>query len=829
MAIIERTRVAAAPQVRPRRRGGWRKALAILGLTLLAVVLLAAGALAYLVYNPLPATSGTLSLQGLSAPVTVVRDKSGIPHITAANSADLFRAQGYVVAQDRLWQMDFYRRVGSGRLSEILGRRTLDADRATLTMGWRRAAERDLAALPPQYQAILQQYADGVNAFLESHADALPVEFTVLGYKPAHWTPLDTVTFGKVMAWDLSENHGLEVTVADLQAKLGPERAMQLLPGYPGGAPTIAPQSALPGRAEGRHIPALLSGVFGDPTADGGIGSNNWVVAGAKTVDGRPLLANDPHLSVQNPSIWYAMGLQASDGSLDVEGVTFAGAPGIVVGHNANIAWGVTNLGPDTQDFFVEKLDPAAHPGQYEYQGTWRPLDVVTETIPVKGEAAVQLTVQSTVHGPLVQDVFDGLGAPTAMQWTALQGDMASAPDAPQAGRLLPAVIAVDQAADWDAFHAALRGWDVPGQNFVYADTKGNIGYQATGRWPIRKAGTGLVPVDGATGANDWTGYVPYEQMPRVYNPPEHFLVTANNRVVGPDYPYLVNGWWGPWFRAERITQMLTAKDKLSVDDIKAIQYDTHNILAAAVGKHLAALQGGDAPTQQAAALFQNWDGNISLDGPQAAIYEITRRQIVTDTLVDDLGGVLADEYLSNASHGSNMLLYTLLDDPTNAWWDNQATPQHETRDDILRQALSEAVSGLSGAFGTDMGKWSWGAMHKVTFAHRLGVSPLNVLLNFGPYSTPGDNYTVAAAGGSTTSAEPYAYSQTGHPSMRLIMDVGAWDNTQLVFSPGESGQPGSAHWGDQVAGWLHGEYRTVPWSAAQIQQAAEGTLTLQP
>src|SRR5579859_4151513 len=660
MAIKERAVAAAPPAGAARRRRGCLRALMILATTFVVLALAVVGLAYYVIHHPLPPANGTLSLPGLSAPVTVVRDSAGMPHITAANSADLFRAQGYVVAQDRLWQMDFFRRVGAGRLSEVLGARqaTLDADRNVRTMGWQRAAQKELDALPAADRALLEQYAAGVNAFLASHQDSLPIEFSILGYKPEPWTPLDTVTFGKVMAWDLSENLDLEITMSDLQARLGPARAASLLPAYPDGKATIVGQSALPGNPQGSHPDPLgLARVFG--AGDGLIGSNNWVIDGTKSADGHPLLANDPHLGVQNPSIWYAIQLRAQDGSLDVEGVTFAGVPGVVVGHNRDIAWGVTNLGPDTQDLFVETLDPAGHPGQYQYQGTWRPLDVLTETIPVKGEAGQSLTIRSTVHGPLLNTVRDDIKVPAAFAWTALQP-----------GGLLPAVINLDHAKNWAEFHTALSTWDVPGQNFVFADTAGNIGYQATGRWPIRKQGNGLVPVDGASGAYDWTGFVPYDKLPSVYNPPSHFLVTANNRVVGPAYPYLATGWWGPWFRAERITQLLSAPAKLTMDDFKKIQYDTHSPLAVAFGRHLAAVQGGDAPTQQAAALFQNWDGNISTDSVAATIYEVTREQVLTDTFADELGGSLAGEYLDTASGAANELIYTLLDDPQNAWWD---------------------------------------------------------------------------------------------------------------------------------------------------------------
>jgi penicillin G amidase len=813
--------IPARAAARPRRRFGWRRALALLA-AILALLVVALGAFAfYMIRHSLPTTDGALTLPGLSAPVTVTRDQTGAPHLTAANSDDLFRAQGYVVSQDRLWQMDFYRRVGAGRLAEVLGEPALDVDRFARTIGWRRAAQRELDSMPAPYRTILQDYADGVNAFLAAHEDSLPLEFSILGYKPEPWTPLDTVTFGKVQSWSLGENLDIEITMADLQAKLGPERAASLLPAYPDGKPTIVTPSALKGGAApaAATVAGQLRALFGGGAGGDPVGSNNWVIGPARSADGHPLLANDPHLGVANPSIWYAMGLRATDGSLDVTGVTFTGAPGIIVGHNRDVAWGLTNLGPDTEDLFVETLDPAAHPGEYLFQGEWRPLDIITETIRVKGLDPVSLIVRSTEHGPLLDSVRDDIQQPAALQWAALETT-----------GTLQAVIDLDRARDWDTFHAALAHWAAPGQNFVYADTQGNIGYQATGAWPIRKAGNGLTPVDGAGGAYEWTGYVPYETLPRLFNPPQGYIATANNRVVGPEYPQLITAWWFPWYRAERISQMIESKPKLSVDDVKAMQYDTHDLLAVDISKHLAALTGGDARTQEAVARFKGWDANILAGSATAALYEITYRRLLTDTFADELGGPLAAEYLNNAGHGAAMLLDKLVEEPDNAWWDDLTTPAHETRDDILRKSVQEAVVVLTDRQGADMNAWNWGALRTITFNHTLGsVQPLDRLFNFGPYPTSGDAYTVNVGGITEDPDHPYTYTQRSHASMRMINDTGDWTKGQLVFSPGESGQPGSAHWGDQVDDWLKGVYHPLLWTDEQIRAQAEGTLTLRP
>jgi penicillin amidase len=416
--------------------------------------------------------------------------------------------------------------------------------------------------------------------------------------------------------------------------------------------------------------------------------------------------------------------------------------------------------------------------------------------------------------------VMEDLTAPMALQWTALLP-----------GHLLQSVLDVDRAQNWQEFHAALRNWDTPGQNFVYADKDGHIGYQSTGLWPIRKAGNGLVPVEGWTGANEWTGFVPYDKMPSVYDPPEHFLVTANNRVVSSDYPYLVTGYWFPWFRAERITQLIQSKPKLTMDDFKAMHYDTTSLVAAKLGPALAALSSrvgspspGDKPLADGIALFTGWQGDIRADSAAAALYEPAVRYIISDTFGDELGTKLAAEYQNTLGGAAVTQIYQMLDDPNNAWWDDTTTPAKETRDDILLKSVRSAVSEVRGRLGNDMSKWTWGALHTVTFNHTLGaVSPLDRIFNFGPYAMPGDGYTVAAAGYNE------AYGQRSHPSMRMITSPGDWSRTQLVFSPGESGQPGSAHWGDMVQDYLHGQYHTLFWTADQIKQNAEGTLTLQP
>jgi penicillin amidase len=814
MAATDATTLAVpAPRRSVRRRAGL--VLRVLAGILLVFIVAIIAFAAYLVLHPLPTTNGTAALPGLSAPATVVRDKSGVPHITAGTLPDLLRAQGYVMAQDRLWQMDFYRRVAAGRLSEVLGATTLDTDRYLRTIGLHRAAEKEWATLPAEIKTLLQAYADGVSAFIATHGDSLPLEFTILGYKPEPWSPVDSIAFGKVMALDLGENMDTEIAMADLQAKLGPERAAALLPAYPDGKATIVRQSALPGNPAGRTALPPGSGVFGFGGGDELIGSNNWVIDGSLSADGKPLLANDPHLGVQNPSFWYINHLRLADGSFEVAGTSFAGAPGVVIGHNKDISWGVTNLSADVQDLFVETLDPGAHPGQYQYKGAWQPLTFITETIKVKDAADVTMTITSTVHGPLVDGVIPLIKKPTALQWTA------GGPDG-----LISALIHLQTAHDWASVRAALSTWDAPGQNFVYADTKGNIGYQATGKIPIRKQGTGAAPVDGASGDYDWTGTIPFDEMPNAYNPPEHYIVTANNRVVGDQYPHLITTVWSPGYRAARIEELLKATPKLTVDDFKRIQLDTVSEYAKTVAPLYASLTVTDTTLQPLISRFNGWDGNLTVDSVPAAVYEVAFTHLMSSTFTAAVGDTIAGEYLENAAGEASLFMTGILKDANSPWWDDPLTSAHESRETALLNSLKAAASDLTTQLGDDPNAWGWGKVHQIYFAHALGgVPPLDSVFNFGPYGTPGDGTTVNTGYFSSS----FGYYQVYHPSTRQITEVGNWDTMQVIIAPGQSGQPFSKHWGDLVQDWLNGRYRTLAVEPNSIQFASEGTLTLQP
>ncbi|MCX5993762.1 MAG: penicillin acylase family protein, partial [Chloroflexi bacterium] len=537
-----------------------RKGLIIAGSVLLVLVLLVTAVSAVIIQRSFTPVDGVVKLKGLKAEAKIYRDSWGVPHIYADNEDDLFFAQGYVQAQDRLWQMELHRRMGSGTLSEIFGESTLESDRLYRTIGLRRSAADSYKELDPAMQGVLQSYCKGINEFIRVNGNNLPLEFTILGFKPADWDPTDSLTVSKLVAWGLGKNWEVELTRARIVQKLGEEKAGQLLAPYPEGGPLVVPLELI-AYSLGSKVAVGLQ-----PVSDC-LGSNNWVVDGTKTVSGRPLLANDPHLSVMMPSIWYETGLHGA--GFEVAGVSIPGCPLINIGRNRDISWGITNLPADTQDFFIEKLNPADGL-QYQYKGEWKPLQVLEESIKVRGRSEPEkLQVRSSLHGPLMDKVISGLEQPLALQW---YGSRTSS--------LIKSVYLLDKAANWEEFHEALRLWDTPSQNIVYADRGGNIGYQSTGLIPVRTKGLGTVPVPGWTGEYDWTGSIPYDQLPSVPNPSNHFIVTANNKVVSDNYSYFMTYDWSPAYRAQRITELLQAKEKLSVDDFREIQADIYDIPA---------------------------------------------------------------------------------------------------------------------------------------------------------------------------------------------------------------------------------------------------------
>lgn len=782
---------------------------------------LAGGAYYLLTRRPLPQKQGRLYLHGLHEPAEIITDRYGVPHIYAENEDDLYFAQGYVHAQDRLWQMEFNRRLTSGRLSEIFGPIALETDRFCRRLGMHRSSAMTLSHLSPHNRRVLEAYTHGINAFIEQKR--LPIEFTLLRLKMTAWTPDDTIQWAKMMGWNLGGNWETEIIRARLIARLGLEKAAQLEAGYDPNHPLIIP----PGMAyQGLNLDLLeqyehikeLSG-FG-PMG----GSNNWVVDGTMSTTGAPILCNDPHLGQAAPSIWYECHLVAGD--IDVIGASFPGCPGVVIGHNQHIAWGVTNAISDVQDLYIEKFNPH-NPHQYEYQGHWEEAQVVREEIIVRGQKEPVIEeVRITRHGPIITTLHEE--TPLALRWTGLEQC-----------HIISAVQKLNRASDWNSFLNALRDWDVPPQNFVYADQDGNIGYIMAGTIPIRGQGQSLVPMPGWTGEFEWTGFIPFEELPQTFNPPQHFIVTANNRVVDDSYPYYITNEWLNGYRAQRIRDLLTSKARLTLNDMAAIQADYYSLPATEIVPHMLQLAGETPLEKTALDTLRSWDYMLAPDSIGASIYTTFLRKlewIVLSTLIGDDEDLLRSYMGSGATalittngyaSRSKPLLIRLLKDRDNSWFAQSAIPNGPSSwDTALKKALTATVEELRDLLGNDVTSWRYGRIHYMTYGHPLGnIKLLNKFFNRGPYPVGGDIDTINM--GATLPTRPYETITV--PSYRQIINLANLPGSLSGHAPGQSGHPASKHYADFIDMWLHVEHHPMLAEREAIEAQQEGTLHLLP
>ena len=777
------------------------------------------GVLSWLDRRRLPQVSGALRLRGLEGPVEVIRDRWGVPHIYAQNTHDLMFAQGYVHAQDRLWQMDSSRRLVSGRLAEVLGAVALPLDRWVRILGLRRAAEACLALVEGEPKAWVEAYAAGVNACMAR--EPLPIECTLLRYHPEPWTVVDTLSWGKMLAWNLSTNWDTELLRARLIARLGPEQAALLEPPYPGRCPYIVPPGVdYSGLGDEALRRARGAARYSGPPPSQGLGSNSWALAGSRTASGRPILANDMHLVMGIPAIWYENHLVG--GGLDACGVTF---PGVVAGHNGHVAWGFTNGFPDVQDLYIEhlrRLDDGRV--QYEFRGEWLDAQVVREEVRVRGGQSVTEEVIITRHGPIINSLAPDLAGeqPLALRWTGHD------PDA-----IIRALHGMNRAQSCLEFYEALRHWSAPVQNTVYADTAGNIGFCHAGKVPIRAKGDGRVPVPGWSGEYEWVGYIPFEELPHLYNPPEGYIVTANNRVVDDDYPYHLGTDHCPGDRAQRIRELIEARERIDLAYVREMQFDQLSVAARAVAGLLARLQLGDEDLGPILQLFGSWDGRLEQGSVAAALYESFGIRFVELALADRLGG-LTSRYLGK---GPTPVLAetTMLGCRALEWLERvlaepaTAAPgllDEQERDRLVARALREVAERLREELGPDMAGWTWGRLHRLTFGHMLGsVQLLAPFFNRGPYPLGGDANTLWATGPSNT--QPRCETITG-PAFRFIADLGDLRNSLGLLAPGQSGHPASPHYDDQIGAWFTRGYHPMLCERKAVEQEAEARLLLE-
>ncbi len=794
-------------------------------LALLAILALVALAAVYLFRRSLPQTRGTLRVPGLRAPVEILRDEWGVPHIYAQNQDDLFFAQGFVHAQDRLWQMEMNRRLCAGRLSELFGEIAFETDRLIRTLGFARTAEQDEQMLDDDTRRVLEAYARGVNAFIAdaTRTKRLPPEFLLLGLKPAAWRVRDSVVWAKYMGWGLSANWDMELARAAFIGKLGVERAAQLESEYPRDNPTILPSGSwafadtvLEQFRAAQTLPAI--GLRG--------GSNNWVVDGSKTLTGKPLLANDPHLPILVPGIWYENHLVAPD--FEATGVSFPGGAGIVIGHNREIAWGFTNAFPDVQDLYVEKPNPA-DPRTFEFRGAWERATIVREEIRVKGRAEPHIEeVVITRHGPILNSVLP-LAAntpPLALRWTGYEPS-----------RVYRAIYRLDRAHNWNEFTEALRDWTLPSQNMVYADRAGNIGYYQPGLIPIRARGFGLLPSPGWTGEYEWTGWIPHEELPHAFNPPQHFVASANNRVVGDDYRYFLAHDYANGYRAARITALLVEKEKLTPDDFARMHTDFYCAPAKDFLAHLHELTPRDESTARALDALKAWDCHLTPDSVAGGLYKTMEYFALRRIFADKLGDALADRFIGVGLHPllapltlyydrSLVTLNRLLEQEHSEWYADAATGAPRTRAEVLALALDDAIAALRKHYGDDMSRWAWGNLHRLGFNHTLGAQkPLDKIFNRAARPLGGDPSTVWQ--GAYVPAFPIEQVHFA-PSWRQIIDLADWDNSRAVHVPGQSGHPASKHYDDMIEPWQRGEYHSLLWSRANVDKHAVARLVLE-
>jgi penicillin G amidase len=781
----------------------------------LAVLLAAALFLRYQIHKSFPATTGSLTLAGLERRATVDRDAYGVPTVSALTEHDLMFAAGFVQAQDRLWQMDLTRRAGEGRLSELFGKQTIPFDRMFRIIGIRKTAEEIVASLDSLSLERLHAFSDGVNACILHGRGKYPAEFDLLGYEPELWTPVHSVIIGRMMAWELNLSWWTDLTYASLADRVGPGRLADIMPVYPGNVPPVVPA------AEWRSYASLGRGyletarayaaAFSSASLVGG--SNAWVVSPARSATGAVLLANDTHLRLESPSRWYEMQMQMP--GFRVRGMAIAGVPAIVAGRNDSLAWGITNVMADDADFYIEKLDSAS---RYLYGAEWRPLTVTQETINVRGDTAVTVVIRSTGRGPLVTDIEIPVShahpsGVASMRWTGNEVD-----------NQFGAFAAINRARNRREFVAGVRLFAVPGQNFVYGDAAGNIGYWCGAKIPLRGGRSMLLPQAGWDPASGWHGYVPFESLPHRWNPPEGYIATANNKIVDDAYPYPISSLWEPESRIERLNEILGTKDDMfSPGDFERLQNDAFSFYAREMTPlilHALATRGTPDDTV-AAEYLRNWNWRFAQGEIGCAIFQQFFVRLLRNVYADEMGDDLFHDWVLLTNIPLRVTAH-LLQEGSSAWFDDVRSPAVETRDDMIRKSMQEAMGLLRARFGPDTRRWRWGDMHTVTLRHPFGErAPLDRIFNLGP--VPIDGGSTALVSGEYDFTEPFAV--TVGPSFRQVFDFSGHGAVRSVLPSGESGQVFHPHYGDQLRLWVNGGYRTSSFAAGEQGEV----LTLEP
>ncbi len=789
----------------------------------LIVILIAFGIISYSVLKgKIPEYNGEQVVSGLINDVHVYRDSFAVPYIIAEDELDAAFALGYVHAQERLFQMDMTRRAGEGRLSEVLGSKTIPFDKMFRTLGLYKTVCRDYEKLSPMSKKYLDAYSKGVNAYIKSADGNLTFEFDVLGYDPYPWKPEHSLVLAKLLAWELNISWWTDIAFSDLVQKLGMEKVAEIIPDFDENAPTIIP-SKLKKLAK---VPLGLYQVDKKYREFAGfvgthIGSNNWVVNGKKSESGSVLIANDPHLAFQAPGKFMFVVIRSD--SLNGEGFTAPGLPAFIIGKNQNIAWVLTNVMADDSDFYIETLDSTKT--HYLLDNEWKKLDIASDTIVVKDSANVIFDIAKTHRGPIISGIhpYDVLyknkyqdETTLSMRWTALGFTDE-----------VFTLLSVNKAKNWKDFTAALKHFVAPGQNFVYGDDQGNIGYVCAVKLPLRSDNSPTMVYDGTTTEHDWKGFVPYSKMPKLFNPSQNYIASANNKTIK-DFPYHISNLWEPASRIKRITEFLTSKETHSIEDFKKYQMDFYSFYAKDITKYIVEAFGEDEIDDQnlklAVDLLSKWDFVMDKQSQTPTIYAVFFQKLMENIFLDEMGKELFNEYIFVANVPYRKI-QEMLKSEDSSWWDNIKTEKVETKNEIIKQSLIDAVKELEGKFGNNVADWQWRNLHSVTFAHPFsGASPLlSKVLDIGPFPISGDGTTIFNTEYSFT--KPYK-SKLG-PALRFLYDFAKPDEVNFILTTGEAGYFMSDHYDDMTEMWLKGKYIKVNINTSDISSRGYDLLQL--
>jgi penicillin amidase len=811
----------------------WKKILIGLSATMIITFIIAGGIFYNMLSSSLPQYSGEIKSSKIINDIEIYRDSFVVPYIIAQSDEDAAFALGYLHAQERLFTMDMIRRAGEGRLAEILGEKVIPFDNMFRTVGIKRNIEKNISMYDPSVMKILQAYSNGVNEYLKERKGNYAIEFDVLGYQPEQWKPIHSLIVVKMMAWELNISWWTDLSFAELIQKLGKEKVLEILPDYPENAPTIIADNF-------KYLPSINSTLAETDKAfrqlmgwtGTHIGSNNWVVNANKSVSGKPIIANDPHLAFSAPGKWYAAVIKSP--GWNAAGVTLPGVPGVVIGKGENISWVLTNVMNDDADFYVEKLDSSKT--KYFFDGQWQNLKIIKDTIKVKDSKDQIITIKETHRGPIISNIHpfkfiynkDDIDIqPVSMRWSGNEFS----------DEML-AFYKLNKAKNWNEFRDAIKYFGIPGQNFVYGDAQGNIGYIMGARVPIRKSNNPTLVFDGTSSENDWKGFVPTDEIPTILNPEENFIASANNKAIK-NFKYHISNLWEPSSRIDRIRELLTSKQKQSVSDFKKYQMDQVSPYAKAIVPYILKsfedIKVKDKNLNISLDLLDKWDFELNKYGQISAIYSVFLKYLLKNIYHDEMGDDLYNRFvfLANVPYRS---LLQILEKPESIWFDDIKTKKRETSEEIIRKSLSDALTYLEENFGKDLTNWQWGNMHKVTFKHAFSgnFSLLDKYINIGPYELGGDGTTMF------NTEYPFAesieeFSMFRHnefdnvlgPSMRFIFDFANPDEFYLILTSGQSGNVMSNNYRDQTPLWLNGKYMKIRTDEASIRKNSKRLLKI--